>query len=252
MVMMKEWGVSRSGKAKTSRRFHSDPLRIPRAISALRLVTKSAEKKTHDTFSSGTSDGMTTVAIFSTEQVYCLNNPPSGTEIYERVGRRCRGMSLQFRGRIVQNFSNPTNQADECARVVIVYDRQGSPTGTAPVWADVFTSVSNGGTIDASSWAFTNPSNYERFLILADETLSMPLAPTSTNVSSDITNYKANTVINRFIKLKNLTSHYSSVAASASNFPTTGAIYLMVRGIQAFNSRAYDLHFCSRWRYTDV
>lgn len=251
--MIKEYGKRSYGAiAKTSRRFHNNPMRQAQAITALRLVTKTAEKKTHDTFTAGTSDGMTTVAIFSTEQIYCLNNPATGTEIYERVGRRCRGMSLSFRGRLVQNFSNPTNQADECARIVIVYDRQGSPTGAAPTWADVFTSVGPAAAIDASAWAFTNPSNYERFLILADETLSMPLSPNSTNVATDITNYKANTVINRFIKLKNLTSHYSSVAASASNFPTTGAIYLMVRGIQAFNSRAYDLHFCSRWRYTDV
>jgi len=228
------------GKATTSRRGSY----IPRTVA---LRTTRAERKTVDLFGV-TGGGLVTTIVSTTPSISLINGIALGTEVFNRIGRKTRMHSLQIIGRFAPYTNVPVTDK---VRIVIVYDRQGSTAGTAPVWGEVFSSQDAAGTVSATNWAFNNSSNFERFLILADDRFTLPNAPTAAvNVANNLMDYNQKTMYKKFIKLKNLTTHFGQVGVSAA-LPTTGAIYLMVMGEVPLATAPYSFDWCGRLRFDD-
>lgn len=217
---------------------------IPRTVA---LRTTRPERKTADV-TGLTGSGLVVDAISTTPAINTLNQLFLGTEVYNRVGRKIRMHSLQIRGTIIADSSTP---ATDWIRIVVVYDRQGDTTGTPPTWGDVFASQNLSGLVTTLPWDYMNSSNFERFQILADDEYSLNNAPTAAvNVATNLTDFTQKIMYKKYIKLKNLTSHYGQVGVSASR-PTTGAIYLMTLGVNPLATNPYAFAWNARLRFDD-
>lgn len=215
--------------------------RIPAAMN----VSAKHETKSVDVIVAGQ-------AFVNTGTFQLLNAMVQGSDLVNHQGRRIQMKSLHIRGGIFQNQAGAAAGAD-FFRIIVLYDRQ--PNGAAPALADVLQSVSQAGATTTSAYAMLNMSNAERFKILAQETFKSddPSGNVLGNEPATVsTAFKANWLFDRYIKLKNLETHFTGGNAGTVADMTTGSIYLLTVGMQSAANYQYGCSYASRIRFSDL
>lgn len=208
----------------------------------------SAEVKVVDTIV-GSAGGVIIPINTANNNIQYCNLIASGAGFNNRVGRRIEMQSLHLTGFIKQT-SNTTTVHDY-ARIVVVYDRQ--PNGASTVFNNVFLDYDAISGSATTSLSGVNPDERERFVICADIRLQLP-ANINTNGTSGSTD-GANTSfeINRFIKFKNLQTHYKSDSSPpVIGDVATGALFVITQGSLGSGSEGWEAVLKWRLRYKDT
>jgi hypothetical protein len=196
--------------------------------------------------------GFNYTVVSSTPYVTLMNGIYLGTEIYNRIGRKAHMHSIKINAGF---FPTTHTAANDSIRIALVYDRQTTTGGAYPSYSDIFTSTDElGNTSAVGPWELTNATNFERFTVLRDWHFNFPVlssSGTAVNNSSSITDYKHCTLINEYVKLKDLTCHYGSDPFSGG-VPVTGGLYLVFCGSVAAASAPYQLAWNARLRFADT
>lgn len=193
------------------------------------------------------------VNVISTTPTFdLLNGIQEGSSFYNRIGRRINMVSLHLRGQII--VTGLGAGASEYLRVMVVYDRQ--PNGAAPAIADLLLDYNNAGATTTSSFSHINMNNADRFVMLADIPIAIPWNAQVAQLGDagavmDRTKNEVN--INRFIRLKDLETHYkSSTNPAAIGDIATGALWLVTVGNQNAATAGFAVVYTTRLRYHDV
>ena len=126
--------------------------------------------------------------------------------------------SLQIRGAV--NLTDTTAGLNVVFRMVIVYDKQSN--GSAPTWANIFTSQNIAGTTASDVYAMVNLDNRDRFVILRDK-LFVPGAIDNTATQTDAMGPGV-IVMNEYIPIK-LETIYNAGTAGTIGDITSGSLY---------------------------
>lgn len=178
-----------------------------------------------------------------------LNIPVTGAAFYNRIGNEIMMKSLHLIGQLT--LTNNVATSNEYLRLMVIYDRQ--PNGAMPATADVITSYNTAGTTSSLVKDHLNPNNFDRFKILMDNRVHIPLDTTGAVSKNDsaITDYTKNEVnINRFIKLRGLSTKYKASAAAIGDI-TSGSLLLFAFGNIANATAAYSFNGTARLRFVD-
>lgn len=197
-----------------------------------------------------------TNVISTTSTFDILNGVQTGTAFNNRIGKKIVMRSLHFTGNIIFNAGNATEGGlADYLRIAIVYDRQ--PNGTFPAFQDLFLSRDNAGATTTSAYSPINMNNSDRFKILRDIRVSIPnndeeASSFGARIATviDYTNNRVN--INEFIRLGNLETQYaaSSNPAVVGDI-TTGALFVVTRGMNPAADSMHSLRWQARLRYSD-
>lgn len=104
--------------------------------------------------------------VSTTETYICLNACTTGSFVFNRIGNRIRMKKLKYNWSYYNNAGVDPNSYD-AHRLMIVYDRQ--PNKALPSAGDLLLSYpAAGGAGTTDAWAFLNPNNRERFVILKE------------------------------------------------------------------------------------
>lgn len=192
----------------------------------------------------------TSTLLSTTATFQLLNGIQEGSSFFNRVGRKVMMKSFRLTGSIIPDGLGAGNA--HYIRIMVVYDRQ--PNGTFPAIADLLQNVDNAGAATTTSLSGMNMNNAERFLMLADLRIDIPQdSGTTDNQFASIIDYKGEFNIDRYIKLRNLETHFkasSNPAVVADQ--STGSLFLCTFGNVAAASAEYDLQWTGRLRYHDV
>lgn len=178
-----------------------------------------------------------------------LNGIQTGAGFFNRIGARVELKSLKIRGQIFNLLTSVISML----RMIVIYDKQ--PNGAAPAITEIFQSRDQTGAAATSANSEINLDQRERFVIVRDKEI---YAPPVTNTAGVLTNgpsfpgdeSSGPYVINEFIPLKGMLSHYKT-----SSSPTTiadintGALYVTFITTGAANSWAFTGGF--RLRFDD-
>lgn len=205
------------------------------------------ELKAVDVTASGTLDQA------SASGVTLLNGISTGTDFYNRIGRKVRMASILFKGHLtlVSPGTGATASSESYpVRVALVYDDQ--PNGGNPVISDIFQAVDNSGSAtSASPYTPVNLNNRDRFTILKDWTLNLkPISNLGTTASYGDGMHGDQNLI--FYKKLNLDTIFSGTSSSIGSM-TTGAIFFVAYQLQAIQANGINgaYRFVSRVRFTD-
>lgn len=192
------------------------------------------------------------LAFNNTTSVTTLNALSTGANSYNRIGRKINLRSLQIRGYIYQNQAGAA-PAPDVLRWALVYDKQTD--GTAPTWAQVFTSIDKGAATDTSTMAFRNLDNADRFIVLAEEfyKVDCPAGAIANNQPAHVASEaNAKWFYSRFIKLKNIPTQFTAASTgTVSDIQTGGLFFMTASDLSAANAQ-YATKFTTRIRYCDV
>jgi len=192
-----------------------------------------------------------TYTLNTTGQFTVLNVPVNGAAFYNRIGNEIEMKSLHLIGNITAT-ANAGSAPGEYARIMVVYDRQ--PNGAAPSTADLLTSYASAGTTTSTVFDHLNPNNKERFLVLMDDRLAFAdsLKATAANAATQgAVDFSKNEVnINRFIKLRGLTTRYKASTGAIGDI-SIGSLLLFTFGSIAAGTEAYGVNLSARLRFTD-
>lgn len=109
--------------------------------------------------------GQANIPVFSEPSavftgITCINEIPSGTLYYQRVGSAVTITSIQ----LTFILSAVPNTGSYCARIMLVYDKQTN--GVAPLFRDI---MSDNDALPSYFTASYNYTNSDRFIVLMDE-----------------------------------------------------------------------------------
>jgi len=199
--------------------------------------------------------------------VQVLNAPKQGAGVNERIGNRIEMKTLRIRMSVGWNnggFAAATNDNYPC-RAMVFYDRQANTaipnlatllgSWAAAASTNTYTSVLNG----------INASFRDRFVVLVDEVINVPTSTWSGGFSqgNPITFETApdgrstTTYVDRFVKLKNLTTHYvsGSVGANISDIASGSLVLMLLAGdasVVSPQTCPIELLWNSRVVYRDI
>lgn len=183
-------------------------------------------------------------SVFATPANFtALNVPVTGTDYFNRIGRKIYMKNVHIRG-VVNNLATSTTQ--EMVRMLIVYDSQ--PNTAFPVIADILQNANVAAATSVSS--DINLVNRERFTILRDKQI---IVYPVTNTAGALTNLTipdpiAQTYnINEFVKLKGLETTYNVTSGGTIADVTSGSLLFVTFGA----SGAWQINFHSRLRFYD-
>lgn len=186
----------------------------------------------------------------TTGQFTALNVPVQGSAFYNRIGTKLAMKTLHV------NYTlqplNINSVPDYC-RVMVVYDRQTN--AAFPTMSALLTDYSSSGGTTSNSYSGINMTNRERFLVLMDERLELPATEASGAVSSSaacIDPVSTTFKINRFIKLKDLSTMFNQTNGGTVADIQTGGLYLFTLGSFASGSDGWQLRGSARLKYDDV
>lgn len=212
----------------------------------------SAEVKTVDLTwaAAGTGWNLNTTAMITP-----INLIQTGSTFTNRVGRRIEMSSLHLTGAIT-NIANRTTVANDYARIIIVYDRQ--PNGAVPTIGTIFASYDQTTSATTSVTSGINPDERERFVVLMDQRMVLPpcdqasVGVTPQTIGS-IEGNKDVWSVNRFIKLRGLTTHFKADSSPAViGDIATGSLLAITWGSIGAGGEAYTYHYEARLRYKDT
>lgn len=178
-----------------------------------------------------------------------LNIPVTGASFYNRVGNEIMMKSLHLVGQLT--LTNNIATSNEYLRLMVIYDRQ--PNGAMPTTADVITSYNSAGAFSSLVKDHLNPNNFDRFKVLMDNRLHIPLDSTGVLAKNDaaIFDYTKNEVnINRFIKLRGLSTKYKASAGAIGDI-ISGSLLLFAFGNIPNATAAYNFNGTARLRFVD-
>lgn len=221
---------------------------MDRQLAAVPSAPARTEIKTCDVFNAA-GPGPIVANVDSAGSLTLLNGIQAGSSFYNRVGRKINMKSLHLIGSFQPTGSNVTTP--EYARVMVIYDRQ--PNGAAPTASSILTSYDNAGNQLGTSYAHLNPTNSDRFRVLADVRMVMPDGKTTAETSQEagLVDQSGPVNVNRFIKLRGLETVYkaSSNPAVVGDI-STGSLYLFTFGYNG--TGASQFAFTTRLRYYDA
>lgn len=198
-----------------------------------------------------TTAGSNVLTINSTGLVTPVNLISGGSGFNNRVGRKIEMQSLHFTGVIQQTANN--SQVNEYARIMVIYDRQSN--GVTPSIQTILASYDQSTTAQTTVFSGINPDERERFLILSDQRLTLPATQTAGGSfgPSGTDGLSATWNINRFIKLRNLQTHYKADSTPAViGDIATGSLLIVTMGGIAAASAPYQFVGSWRLRYKDT
>jgi len=217
----------------------------PRAlIPAGAVLTRGAEIKTVDVPTKQ-------VTMSSTPTIDMLNGIQEGSSFYNRVGRRIHMKSVAITGQ-VHITGNGAGTYEYC-RILLIYDRQ--PNGANPAISDVLLTVDNQGNLSSDPFSGLNMNNAERFLVLRDTRIDIPLnsGAALTQAVAAINDYSCKTNIKMYVPLNNLETHYkASTNPAVIGDIATGSLLLITLGNVGASTAGFALNFSTRLRFTDV
>lgn len=193
-----------------------------------RSSLKTSESKAVDTIA-GNADGVTMST--GAMSIQTANLIQAGSGFYNRIGRLVKLKSLHLHG----YFARTAGAVDgtPLVRVMVIYD--GQPNGALPVISTLLQNVDQIGNAGTTEFALAdlNLDWRQRFKVLADWRVVLPGGPATTyeSFALDSSQHKGVLNIERFIKLKGLTTQFKadnnpcSIADIAS-----GALYIMTIG----------------------
>nr|WAE42584.1 MAG: capsid protein [Cressdnaviricota sp.] len=212
----------------------------------------SAEVKTVDLTWAASGTGWN---LNSTAQITPINLIQAGSTFTNRVGRRIEMHSLHMTG-AVTNIANRSTVANDYARIIIVYDRQ--PNGAVPSIGTIFASYDQTTTATTSVTSGVNPDERERFVVLMDQRMVLPpVSQASAGVygqtDGSIEGNKDVWSVNRFIKLRGLTTHFKADSSPAViGDIATGSLLAITWGSINSGGEAFTYHYEARLRYKDT
>lgn len=242
MNVSRKRGRSRSARP-VKRRVVSSPssfAKVSRVPATLQL--RRPEKKSVDTLRKALE--FDTVGNFT-----LLNAIDSGSNEYQRVGRKISMRSVAIRGfvKFAQAGSTPSF---DFLRLILFYDRQ--PNGAAPALADVLTSVDRAGTTESVSTSGLNINNADRFKVLRDWYWPIIWPATGTTPqNAELAAVPETIAFKDFIKLGGMETHYNAGTAGTIADITTGSLYLLAVGLQSNANHQWNCTFDCRVRYLD-
>lgn len=167
----------------------------------------------------------------TTGSITLIATVAQGTSVNQRVGKKIRWKSLQFRGE-VQNNSTATITDNA---VLIVYDNR--PSGSLPNITDILDT--------ANSQSFNNDANSGRFRVL--KRLDFHLIGNTTSLTS-ATNMSADF----YLDLKGFPCEFGALGTGAIGDISRGALYLVTVGNMAAGTTSAVLNGGFRTRFVDV
>jgi len=176
-----------------------------------------------------------------------LNATQVGAAAWQRIGRKIQCQYLQLDvSWSPDNASTVMVQQD--VRLLIFIDRQAN--GVAPSYADVIKDVTPNGVATSPVHGFYNQDNKQRFTILKDIKLTMPMLVAS--ATRDYPQGMPPLHSQYFIPLKGLTTTYNGTANPATLAEiASNAIYVMGYGAGA-SGAAWNVDLKSRLCFLDV
>jgi len=233
-VRMSRAGYGASARTRFSRILSTVPSR------------HSAEVKLVDTVNG--SPTITSV-INTTGTITAMNLIQSGSGFNNRVGRRIEMKSVHLVGILKQ--TGTVNVSNDYGRVVVVYDRQ--PNGALPAITTILLQYDQSSTTSTTAFSGLNPDQRERFMIVADEHIALPSVVAASGLTGGVDGLSVTFNINRFIKLRNLTTHFQHDSNPAViGDVATGALYVFTLGAFASGSEGWNASLSWRLRYVDT
>lgn len=187
---------------------------------------------------------------------FCLNACQVGTTMFTRVGRKIAIKSIRVRGYIWPDVTVASDSLPDNIRINVIYDRQSN--GAVPVYGDVFQDYLTTGGTSINDCSNPNPTNFERFVVLYDQTKTYNNTSNTvvnTEASRNTTNTSQPLFFDVYLPLKGLETIYKTVGGTYSDI-STGTLWLKftARGGWNQDNRAnYSMKatWTSRMRYYD-
>jgi len=180
-----------------------------------------------------------------------LGGPVQGAAPYQRVGQKIMNKSIHIRGIVV----NSATSTEDLGRILVVYDRQ--PNGAVPTYATLIASYIAAGTSASTAYDGINMNNRERFKVLCDEQFRFPACTNTSGVLTNLAQIDAtgNTAaakwnFERFIRLKDLVTHFNTTNGGGIGDVTTGALLMFV--VSQGNDSCWTFNWSSRLRFDDL
>lgn len=226
---------------------------IPAALRA-RAGTGATEIKSIDGSNFATMPTFLTAGVV---QQAISNMPIEGSSFYNRIGRRTRGISLEFHGEVVPTLGNAAAVPQQYARIMIIYDRQ--PNGALPAIGDVLLDYDHSGNTNTWSFSGLNMDNRDRYVVLRDRKILLPalgingVASTTGSIPLFNGDDKASTMIyNEYIKLGGLETQYKASSSGAIGDVATGSyIMILISNADANATAAWKLQYNARYKFLD-
>lgn len=190
----------------------------------------------------GGSAAFTTIAAGAT--LTLLNAVVSGSELFQRVGRKLYMKSLHIKGSIV-----PTGTASAACgalRILVLYD--GQPNLAFPAFNDVLKNANAGAAATFNS--HLNLDNRERFKVLRDKWFYMG---NNAGIAGQAIQQDGQQclVVDEFIKLHRIEAVYNATNGGTVADITSGSIILVSMCDAQVTTAAWTMSFNSRLRYWD-
>lgn len=224
------------------RRFKRTPTRRKRVQSFPTYRRPVAESKYVDTEMG--------VTINTTVTGTLLNGVATGTGDFGRIGNTIQLKYVQLRLWFNQTAGVAVSQRNDYVRVIVVYDQQCN--GAIPVLATVLQDTSSTGANTANCFSFSNTDTKRRFKMLFDRTFYLPpvgVLTTSLSTLGGVEEGAGLLRINKFIKLRNLTTRFIG-STDAIGDMETGSLVIYTQSIGNTGS-ATSLQGAIRLCYND-
>jgi len=207
-----------------------------------------AEVKTVDTIV-GNAGGIAFPLNTTNNNLQYCNLIAVGSGFNNRVGRRIEMQSLHLTGFIKQTANTTTT--NDYVRIAVVYDRQ--PNGASTVFNNVFLDYDAISGTSTTSLSGLNPDERERYAILADIRLELPASNHTNGTTGSTDGAMPSFEINRFIKLRNLLTHYSADSSPpVIGDISTGALFVITQGTFSSGNDGWQAVLKWRLRYKDT
>jgi len=177
-----------------------------------------------------------TISVNTTGNLVLLNGCATGADYTDRIGRKIRMKSVQFRG-----FFQPADDSTvtNYVRMMIVYDRQTN--GNPPTVTEILQS--------ASSLSSLNLNNRERFTVVADKEYVIGRV---INTATQAVSYGLNVHKCKGYRRLNLETQYGGSTNAVASI-ATGSLYMLTIGnIASGGGTDAVLDITLRVRFTEM
>lgn len=176
--------------------------------------------------------------------------PVQGAAAFNRIGQKVTLKSLRIRGTV----QNAATAVQGVGRIIVVYDKQAN--AALPTWTDLISGVTSAGVASNSTYDGINMANRDRFIVLADEQMTLPsvtnTAGVLTNVGTLTGTEKNPCMMNfdRFIKLRDMECHFNNTNGGTFADVMSGSLNIFC--CTSVADGAYTFTFSARVRFSDA
>jgi len=177
--------------------------------------------------------------------IQLLNPIATGTDYYNRIGRKVRVKSLMFRASVTTGFQEP--QGIRPIRIALVLDKQPNNSATPPVYSDMFQGVNEAGVAHSSAYSGVNLNNRDRFRVLKDWTFQLVAAE---GIFPSSYTHGNKQILQHYMKLDEEQIFSDTPATQAAI--STGAIYMVCFTDSAGAGNDCQITWATRVRFADA